>query len=53
MKQELYQNIIAVTNRHLCKRAFMEQMERVCRLQPKAVILREKDLSEEEYLKLA
>ena len=27
--------------------------ERVCRLQPKAVILREKDLSEEEYLKLA
>ena len=53
MKQELYQNIIAVTNRHLCKRAFMEQMERLCRLQPKAVILREKDLSEEEYLKLA
>ena len=31
----------------------MEQMERVVKLHPKAVILREKDLSEEEYAELA
>ncbi|MCI7097664.1 MAG: thiamine phosphate synthase [Lachnospiraceae bacterium] len=43
------QNIIAVTNRRLCSRPLTEQVERVCRLSPKAVILREKDLTEEEY----
>lgn len=43
------QNIIAVTNRHLCSRPLAEQVERICRLSPKAVILREKDLPEEEY----
>ncbi|MGN0293625.1 MAG: thiamine phosphate synthase, partial [Lachnospiraceae bacterium] len=47
------QNIIAVTNRHLCSRPPAEQVERVCRLSPKAVILREKDLTEEEYALLA
>lgn len=46
-------SVIAVTNRRLCSRPFMEQLERVCRFQPKAVILREKDLSEQEYLLLA
>lgn len=45
--------IIAVTNRHLCSRPFMEQVERVCRLHPHAVILREKDLPEAEYALLA
>lgn len=47
------QNIIAVTNRHLCSRPLTEQVERICRLSPKAVILREKDLPEEEYAPLA
>ena len=49
----LYSSVIAVTNRHLCSRPFMEQIDRVCSLHPKAVILREKDLSEQEYLILA
>lgn len=46
-------NIIAVTNRHLCSRPFMEQLERVCKLHPHAIVLREKDMSEAEYLSLA
>ena len=41
--------IIAVSNRKLCERPFLEQIERVCQMKPQAIILREKDLSEEEY----
>lgn len=51
--KEEYKNVIAVTNRKLSSRPFLEQMERVCKFHPKAVILREKDLSEEEYAELA
>ena len=39
-------NIIAITNRHLCSRPFMEQLERVCKLHPHAIVLREKDMPE-------
>lgn len=46
-------DVIAVTNRRLCTRPFLEQLERVCRLRPEAVILREKDLPETEYERLA
>ena len=45
--------IIAVSNRKLCERPFAEQIERVCQIKPEAIILREKDLSEEEYKILA
>ena len=45
--------VIAVSNRKLCARPFLKQMERVCQVKPQAVILREKDLSEEEYRILA
>lgn len=48
-----YRNIIAVTNRKLCERPFLEQVERVCQIHPKALILREKDLSESAYEALA
>ena len=48
-----YEYVMAVTNRSLCQRPFAEQIERVCSLHPKAVILREKDLPEEEYSRLA
>lgn len=48
-----HNDIIAVTNRSLCERPFLEQIERVCRFKPKALILREKDLTENEYEKLA
>ena len=45
--------IIAVSNRKLCDRPFLEQIERVCKIDPEAVILMEKDLTEEEYGRLA
>lgn len=45
--------IMAVTNRSLCERPFLEQIERVCRQRPRAIILREKDLTKEEYYELA
>jgi len=41
-----FENIIAVTNRKLCKRPFLKQIEKVCQYYPKAIILREKDLME-------
>ena len=50
---EFYKNVVAVTNRSLCERPFLEQIERVCACHPKALILREKDLPEEEYFLLA
>ncbi len=46
-------NIIAITNRHLSSRPFMEQLERVCKLHPHSIVLREKDMPESEYLSLA
>lgn len=46
-------NIITVTNRNLCERPFLEQIERVCKQKPRAIVLREKDLTKEEYYQLA
>ena len=46
-------DVIAVTNRKLSQRPFLEQIKRVCQLRPEAIILREKDLSETEYAELA
>ena len=51
--ENIYEHLIAVTNRHLCARPFPEQIERVCRLHPRALILREKDLPALEYEALA
>lgn len=48
-REKLFQNVIAVSNRKLCTRPFLEQIEIVCRHSPQALILREKDLSEREY----
>lgn len=45
--------IIAVTNRRLCERPFMEQLRRVCKRHPRALMLREKDLSDQQYKALA
>lgn len=53
IRPDQFQNIVAVTNRKLCKGSLEAQMERVCRLQPRSVILREKDLEEDEYVELA
>lgn len=45
--------VIAVTNRRICERPLPLQMERLKAAGVQAVILREKDLSEEEYADLA
>ena len=45
--------VLAVSNRRLCSIPFEEQIERVCLWKPGGLILREKDLAEEEYLFLA
>ena len=46
-------DIICVTNRKLCKEDFLTRIESIAAMHPKAVILREKDLTEAEYTKLA
>lgn len=51
--EALFPHILAVTNRTLSKRPFLEQIEEICKHHPKSLILREKDLSEAEYTALA
>ena len=48
-----YEHTIAITNRKLVQGDFLEQMQNVIHLHPHAVILREKDLPDEEYEILA
>ena len=45
--------ILCVTNRRLCKENFLSRIEKIAACRPSAIILREKDLSPEEYLRLA
>lgn len=45
-------NVICVTNRRLCE-DFPAQLRKIAAAKPKAVILREKDLSPQEYRSLA
>ncbi len=46
-------DIICVTNRLLCREDFELRIEKIAKEEPKAVILREKDLPEQEYAVLA
>ena len=46
-------NIICVTNRALCGENFLERIEKIAGVSPKAIILREKDLNEDEYANLS
>lgn len=46
-------DILCVTNRKLCKGEFLCRIEKIARTRPCGIILREKDLSEEEYKALA
>lgn len=45
--------LIAVTNRHLCKTDFLSQIKEVASAGVSAIIVREKDLEEQEYGVLA
>lgn len=46
-------DILCVTNRTLCKEDFLRRVEKIAANHPKGIILREKDLNEKEYKKLA
>lgn len=46
-------NVICITNRTLCKEDFIIRIEKIAALNPKAIILREKDLTEKQYKELA
>lgn len=46
-------NIIVVTNRHLCRDDFLLRMEKIAQAHPAGIILREKDMEQEQYKKLA
>ena len=48
-----YEHTIVITNHALVQGDFLKQMQKVIQLHPHAVILREKDLSDEEYEVLA
>ena len=45
--------LICITNRKLCSNNFSDQIEMIASAHPKAIVLREKDLSEKEYEQLA
>ena len=46
-------DILCVTNRKLCKEDFLTRIERIAACHPAGIILREKDMSPEEYKSLA
>ena len=46
-------DIICITNRNLSKEDFGKRIDKIAKAHPKAIILREKDLREEEYFLLA
>ncbi|MBP5738285.1 MAG: thiamine phosphate synthase [Abditibacteriota bacterium] len=49
----MYSDLIAVTNRRLVSGDFLTQLKKIADLKPEALFLREKDLSDGEYLALA
>lgn len=49
----MYKNFVCVTDRRISRAPFLQQIETICALRPKALILREKDLTEAEYMQLA
>ncbi|MBQ7524875.1 MAG: thiamine phosphate synthase [Abditibacteriota bacterium] len=49
----MYSHLIAVTDRRLVGGDFLAQLRKIAELKPKALLLREKDLSDDEYIALA
>lgn len=45
--------LLCVTNRTLCQGDFLQRIEALCAAGPAGIILREKDLSQQEYMDLA
>lgn len=46
-------DLVCVTNRKLCREDFLVRLEKIAAAGPAGIILREKDLPEEDYRKLA
>ena len=46
-------DLICITNRKLCSNNFLDQIEMIASAHPKAIVLREKDLSEKDYEQIA
>ncbi|MGN0459580.1 MAG: thiamine phosphate synthase [Ruminococcus sp.] len=46
-------DILCVTNRSLCQEDFLTRIEKIASANPKGIILREKDLTEDEYRNFA
>ncbi len=53
IKDSTWNHIVAVTNRDLSARPYLKQIERICRKHPRAILIREKDMTAEEYAGLA
>lgn len=53
MIQQTWKDVVAVTNRKLSARSYYEQIERICMMRPRAVLIREKDLPADAYAALA
>ncbi len=49
----IWEKVIAVTNRRLCSSDFFEQIKKIGNLGVEAIVLREKDLTSEEYERMA
>ena len=47
------QKLICVTNRKLCRGDLFNRVEEIVKYKPKAILIREKDLTEEEYEEIA
>jgi thiamine-phosphate pyrophosphorylase len=45
--------LIVITNRHLCKYDFLTHINQIAKAKPNKIILRENDLNDFEYIKLA
>ena len=46
-------DILCITNRSLCKEDFLKRFEKIASENPKGIVLREKDLTKDEYKSLA
>ena len=46
-------DIICITSRKLCKEDFLQRIEKIAKAHPAAIVLREKDMSVDEYRSLA
>lgn len=46
-------DLLCITNRSLCKGDFLARIQAICNCHPAGIVLREKDLSEDDYTVLA